>query len=150
MLLAICKTHAPYCVHTTHCHVLFGSFCLALMAPGRVRKFPNDFADCVSGHMLPAADHMVRVYYWAMLPHGGAFVCMCMCWWQAERMVFVSCVCAVHKSADIDVERRKGVGCCCHCLRRVDMSNCIFVVFVKAAGGEARPVLFECLLSRHG
>ena len=92
MLLAICKTHAPYCVHTTHCHILFGSFCLALMAPGRVRKFPNDFADCVSGHVLPAADHMVRAYYWAMLPHETAYVYMCMCWWQAEHMVFVSCV----------------------------------------------------------
>ena len=46
---------------------LFGSCRLALKAPGQVRKFPNEFAECVSGCMMPTADHMVRAYYRAML-----------------------------------------------------------------------------------
>ena len=44
---------------------------------------------------------------------------------------------------------------CCLCVRggapwlwelhkRLRMHNCVFVVFVKAAGGEARPTLSEC------
>ena len=79
--------HAPRHLQNT-CVVLrahrvlsfsFGSFRLALKAPGQVKKFPNEFADRVSGYMVPTADHMVRAYYQVMLLRGGARVGMCMC-----------------------------------------------------------------------
>ena len=51
---------------------LFGSFRLALTPPVRVKKFPNEFADCVPAYMLPTADHTVQAYYRVMLLRGCA------------------------------------------------------------------------------
>ena len=48
-------------------YFLFGSFRLALKAPGQDKKFPNEFAERVSGDMSPTAVHTVRAYYPAML-----------------------------------------------------------------------------------
>ena len=80
--------------HTRHiactlriCIFGFGYFRLALKAPGQVRKFPNEFADCVSGYMLPTTIHMVRVYNRAMLLRGCARVCMFMRQWLVGHMV---------------------------------------------------------------
>ena len=58
--------------HVCDLYFLFGSFRLALKPPVQVKKFPNEFADCVSAYMLPAADHTVQAYYRVMLLRGCA------------------------------------------------------------------------------
>ena len=66
-----CAKHTRRIVCTLRVVIfLFGSFRLALKAPVRVGKFPNEIADRVSGYLLPTADHMVRAYYRVMLLRG--------------------------------------------------------------------------------
>ena len=63
--ICVCEPNSKH-VYPAHIYdlcFLFGSFRLALKAPVRVRKFPNEFANRVSGYLLPTADHMVRAYY---------------------------------------------------------------------------------------